>query len=149
MKSSYPVRGLLLSLLLAASSATAPAFAQVSISISIAPPAPHYELVPVLAPGYAWAPGYWAWNVDRHIWIRGRRIVQRDGYRWQPDRWEQRGAVYYRDPGRWERDSDYRVMKMKTGKKVKHRDDGRDDDERGHGNSGKHGKHGKGDKHDR
>ncbi len=72
--------------------------------------------------GYVWAPGYWAWNHDRHIWVRGRTIVQRTGYRWQPDRWEQRGNGYYRQPGSWARDNDFRpvqVQKVNKWKKPK------------------------------
>ena len=80
------------------------AFAQVSFNIQIGPPAPLYEAVPVLAPGYVWAPGYWAWHGDRHVWVRGRSMYQRVGYRWEPDMWEQRSTGYYRHPGRWERE---------------------------------------------
>lgn len=143
MKSANAVRSLLLSILIAAGTAAAPALAQVNFNISIAPPAPRYEAAPVIAPGYVWAPGYWAWNGDRHIWIRGRTIVQRPGYRWEPDRWEQRDLVYYRHPGRWERDADYKNVKVKEEKKLKHRED--DGDEHGRGSGAKHGR---GDKND-
>ena len=135
------VRGLLLSALLAA--AAVPAMAQVSFSIYVGPPAPMYEAVPVMAPGYVWAPGYWAWHGDRHIWVHGRSIVQRVGYRWEPDVWEQRNNAYYRHPGRWEHDMDYRPMGNVKFKKSKDRDD--DGDHDGPGNSGK--KH-KGNKHE-
>ena len=87
-----------------------PAAAQVSFSIQIGPPAPLVEPVPFLRPGQVWAPGYWAWHEDRHIWIRGRTMVQRAGYRWEPDVWEQRNNLYYRHPGRWERNTDYRAQ---------------------------------------
>lgn len=141
MKRTNVVRSLLLSMLLAAGAAAAPASAQVSFNISIAPPELRYEAVPVIAPGYVWAPGYWAWSGDRHIWVRGRTIVQRVGYRWEPDRWEQRDRAYYRQPGRWARDADFKAVKVKNEGKPKHRDN--DGDERGHGNSGKHGNGGK------
>ena len=146
MKRISVVRSVLLSMLLAASAAAAPAFSQINFNIIIAPPAPQHEVVPAMTPGYAWAPGYWGWNGDRHIWVRGRTIVQRDGYRWEPDRWEQRGHAYYRHPGRWERDANYKVVKVKKAKKPKHRDNDGDNDERGHGNAGKHGKGGKNDR---
>lgn len=145
MKSSKPVRSLLLSMLIMASAAAAPAFAQISINISVAPPAPLYEVVPAISPGYIWVPGYWAWNVDRHIWIRGRTIVQRVGYRWEPDRWEQRNRVYYRHPGRWERDAGHAVVKIKNEKMPRHWDNRGGDEDRGHGNDGKHGKNRKND----
>lgn len=104
MKSVNTVRTLALSLLIAAGAASAPAFAQVSFNIRIAPPAPLVEPMPAMAPGYVWAPGYWAWHGDRHIWVHGRPMMQRVGYRWQPDVWEQRNDNYYRHPGRWERE---------------------------------------------
>ena len=112
--------------MLAASAFAAPAYAQVSFNISIAPPAAQYEVVPVISPGYVWAPGYWGWSGDRHIWIRGRTIVQRDGYRWEPDRWDQRDRNYFHTAGHWARDNGARGNRN-----------------HGHGNNGKHGKSGK------
>ena len=109
MKTHRTLRTILLSALLAVGNG---AFAQVSFNIQIGPPAPLYEAVPVMAPGYVWAPGYWAWHGDRHIWVRGRSMYQRVGYRWEPDMWEQRGSSYYRHPGRWARDKDYRPVAL-------------------------------------
>ena len=136
MKRSNAVRSLLLSMLMAAGSMVAPAFAQVTVNISIAPPAPLYETAPAMAPGYVWAPGYWAWHGDRYIWVHGRTVVQRAGYRWEPDRWEQRDHGYYRLAGRWERDADYKVVKVKKEKKPKHPDKGRGNDGFGAGKPG-------------
>jgi WXXGXW repeat (2 copies) len=139
MKRTNVIRNLSLSLLLAASAFAAPAYAQVSFNISIAPPAPQYEVVPILQPGYVWAPGYWGWNGDRHIWVRGRTIMQREGYSWAPDRWDQRNNNYYRTAGHWEHDNGYKPVKMKK----EHWDNGN------HGNNGKgNNGHGKGGKHD-
>jgi hypothetical protein len=130
-------------MLVVAGSIATPAFAQVSVNISIAPPAPLYETAPSMAPGYVWVPGYWAWHGDQYIWVRGRTVVQRAGYRWEPDRWEQRDHGYYRLAGRWERDVDYKAVKMKKEKKPKHHD-------KGHGNDGfDAGKPGKGHRQDR
>jgi hypothetical protein len=117
MKSTIVVRTLLLSAFLGAGAAADPAFAQININIGVAPPAPQYEVVPSIAPGYIWAPGYWAWNGDRHIWMRGRPILQRTGYRWEPDRWEQRGNGYYRHEGRWEQEKQKKPKKGKHGHK--------------------------------
>lgn len=133
-----PLKKILLAVLLAGGAA-APAIAQVSININLAPPPPQYEAVPVLAPAQAWAPGYWAWTGERHVWVRGHAILKRDGYRWAPDRWEQRGDGYYRQHGTWVRDVNYDYVKDKKQKKYKqekHKD-------KGHG----HGKgHGDGDR---
>ncbi len=134
------IRNLLLSVSLAAGIFAAPAYAQLNFNINVAPPAPQYEVVPNLAPGYTWAPGYWGWNGDRHVWIRGRSIVQRQGYNWEPDRWEQRDGHYYRTAGYWKHDNDYKPVKVKHEKKYKDRDH-HDNGEHGHGNRGKRGKH--------
>ena len=47
--------------------------------------------IPAVATGHVWAPDYWAWHDDCHIWIRGRAIFQRTGYRWESENWEKRG----------------------------------------------------------
>lgn len=134
MKASNKVRHLVLSVLVAASAVAVPAFAQISVNINLGPPAPLYEARPVIAPGYTWAPGYWTLNGDRHIWVRGRTIVQRDGYNWAPDRWDQRGTVYVRQPGHWQRDDNFKVVKIEKQKKPKHW-------KNGHGQDGDNGKH--------
>ena len=119
MQTRKSIRTSLLSLLIAAGAIAAPVFAQININISVGPPAPQFEAVPMLAPGYAWAPGYWAWAGERHVWVRGRVILERVGYRWAPDRWEQRERVYFRNPGHWELDPGYRTVKLKKEKKEK------------------------------
>ena len=126
------MRNVLLCAMIALGSAAMPAAAQITINIGVAPPAPHYEMIPAPRSGYVWAPGYWGWNGDRHIWIRGRSIVQRDGYRWQPDRWDQRNNSYYRTAGHWQRDNGFHAIKMKKETKNKN-----------HGNNGKHGRGGR------
>lgn len=146
MKRHNTIRNLLLSVLVVASSAAVPALAQISVNISIAPPALQYEPMPAMAPGYVWAPGYWAWHGDRYIWIRGRTMVQRAGYRWEPDRWEQRGNMYYQQPGRWTPDADYKAVRVKKDKKPKHWNNGQGNGGPGQGDANKPGK---GPKHDR
>ncbi|MBE0627149.1 MAG: YXWGXW repeat-containing protein [Burkholderiales bacterium] len=142
MKRTNAIRSLLLSASLAGAVFAAPAYAQVSFNISIAPPAPYYEVVPTLSPGYIWAPGYWGWSGERHVWIRGRSIVHREGYNWAPDRWEQGNSGYYRTAGHWEHDNNYRYAKPKKEK------NGRDHDNRGgRGNNGRGDKHDGGDRH--
>ena len=135
MKPSNKVRHLVLSVLVAAGAVAVPALAQVSVNINLGPPAPLYEVRPVIAPGYTWAPGYWTLNGDRHIWVRGRTIVQREGYRWAPDHWEQRNNIYVRQPGYWQRDDNYKSIKVEKQKKPKHWDNGQ-------GQGGKHGNKG-------
>lgn len=102
MKSNRLAQSLVLAVAMAAGSA---ALAQVSFNVQVGPPPLLVEAVPPMPPGYVWAPGYWAWNHDRHIWVRGRSMMQRTGYRWEPDRWEQRGDGYVRQPGNWTPDA--------------------------------------------
>ena len=148
MKTQSAMRNLLLSGLLAAITAGLPALAQVSININIAPPAPRYEPVPTVAPGYVWAPGYWAWHDNRHIWVSGRTIVQRPGYRWEPERWEQRGNAYYQQAGRWSPAANSRPIKEQKTHKPKH-DKSHFNDTHRHNKGNKGEKPGKGPKHDR
>jgi hypothetical protein len=129
MKRHTLVQGLVLSLALAAGSS---ALAQVNFNIVLAPPPPVYEVVPMMPQGYVWAPGYWAWNHDRHIWMRGRSMVQRTGYRWEPDRWEQHNGIYSRQVGRWERDLAPPPVKAMKMQKTKH-----DNRQNNRGQSGK------------
>jgi len=83
----------------------APAWADIGVRIGIdvplPPPAPVYEVAPGPVAGYVWAPGYWAWNVNRYIWIRGRYLLQRPGYAWAPEHWEHRGNRYHFVSGDW------------------------------------------------
>jgi hypothetical protein len=116
MKRHFLARNLLLSMTLVAGSS---AFAQVNFNIVLTPPPPINEMVPMMPPGYVWAPGYWAWNHDSHIWVRGRSMMQRTGYRWEPDRWEQRDGIYSRQVGRWEPDMVMQTTKVKAMKSPK------------------------------
>ena len=40
----------------------------VSIVVGNAPPPPRFESVPAPRAGYVWAPGYWNWDGQRHVW---------------------------------------------------------------------------------
>lgn len=86
-------------------SLVAPVFAQVGVSvvIGVPPPVPMVEVVPAVRPGYVWAPGYWAWHGDRHIWIRGRYVLERPGHVWVPERWVQSGPHWQLQRGYWDR----------------------------------------------
>ncbi len=51
-----------------------PAFGQVVISVSFAPPAlPVYDQPPCPEDGWMWVPGYWAWDPDYedYYWVPG------------------------------------------------------------------------------
>ena len=87
--------------------ATSSAFARVDVAVGVGigvpPPAPYVEYVPPPRYGYVWAPGYWAWHRDHHVWVRGRYVVARPGYYWVPDRWVHSGRYWRHDRGHWAR----------------------------------------------
>ena len=85
---------------LASATATLPT-AAADISVTIAPPAARYEIVPAPRHGYEWAPGHWTWRHGRYEWVDGRWLRARDGMHWHPDRWEHRGDRWYRVEGGW------------------------------------------------
>jgi hypothetical protein len=76
----------------------------VDVRIGTPPPAPRYEVVPAPRHGYAWAPGYWAWNGHRHIWIGGHwERVRRDYARYEPAHWQPGPGGWVFIPGHWVR----------------------------------------------
>lgn len=99
------VRKTLVSFCIAAGAAVtvSPAIAAVDIYVRVAPPAPRYEAVPALEPGWAWAPGYWNWNGHRYVWVNGHRVHARHGYHWVPDRWAENHGRWHHDHGHWDR----------------------------------------------
>jgi hypothetical protein len=74
-----------------------------SIVIEIAPPPPRVEVVPELHRGYAWAPGYWSWQHNKHVWVGGHTMHARSGYEWTPDRWNQADNRHEFQRGHWTR----------------------------------------------
>lgn len=68
---------------------------QVAVGINVgmptAPPPTRFERLPPPRSGYVWAPGYWAWSqrLHRHVWVDGRWLRARPGYRYTPARWQQ------------------------------------------------------------
>jgi len=95
----------LLGVCFTANTVAMPAFARVdmAIEIGVPPPVAMVEVVPATRPGYVWAPGYWAWHGDRHIWIRGRWVLERPGYAWVPKRWVPAGPRWRFEQGHWAR----------------------------------------------
>jgi hypothetical protein len=86
-------------------SAVAPiASAAVEVYINTPPPAVRYEAVPAPRAGYIWAPGYWNWTNNRHVWNKGRWERERAGYYYHPYRWTERdNGRWVREGGRWDR----------------------------------------------
>jgi hypothetical protein len=99
------MRSMLLSLLLVGGISSGSALAR-TVIIEVAPPPARVEVVPVLRHGYTWAPGYWGWQRDKHVWVRGHTMRARSGYAWAPDRWNQVDGRHQFQPGRWTRASE-------------------------------------------
>lgn len=99
------VRSMLLSLVLVGGISSGSALAR-TIIVEVAPPPARVEVVPVLHHGYAWAPGHWAWQRDRHVWVKGHTMRARSGYTWAPDSWNDVNGRHEFQPGRWTRSSE-------------------------------------------
>jgi len=65
------------------------AMAQVSVSITLAPPAlPVYEQPMLVEEGGIWAPGYWSYNQDGYFWVPGTWVQPPEvGLLWTPAYW--------------------------------------------------------------
>ncbi|HVO96747.1 MAG TPA: hypothetical protein VMT15_01705 [Bryobacteraceae bacterium] len=79
------------------------AHAGVFVSVAIAPPVlPVYVQPPLPAPGYIWAPGYWAYGPDGYFWVPGTWILPpQPGLLWTPGYWGWRGGFYVWNAGFW------------------------------------------------
>ena len=77
-------------------------FAQVGISIGIAPPPiPIYEQPYAPAAGYIWTPGYWAYD-SGYYWVPGVWVPPpRIGFLWTPGYWGYNGGNYFFNEGYW------------------------------------------------
>ena len=87
-----------------------PARAQVSVvsaptTAPIAPPPlPLYTRPPIPGPGYAWVPGYWAWDGQEYYWVPGYWMLPpATGLLWTPGYWSADTADhdYTFDDGYW------------------------------------------------
>jgi hypothetical protein len=81
-----------------------PSYAEVYINID--PPARRVERFEQ-RPGQTYVPGVWVWRNGKHEWHDGRYVADRQGYRYQPDRWVQHdNRKWTMQRGGWSRDSD-------------------------------------------
>jgi hypothetical protein len=78
------VSALLAAGLLGAAATPPPAVAAVGVYVNTAPPPPRVERVPPARRGYVWAPGYWNWQGNRHVWVKGTWVRARHGYTYLP-----------------------------------------------------------------
>src|SRR5258708_24240231 len=79
--------------------------AQISVSVSIAPPEiPVYDHPPIPGDGYIWTPGYWAWgdDIQGYYWVPGSWVeAPQPDYLWTPGYWGAAGAVFIWHAGYW------------------------------------------------
>jgi len=82
---------------------SSPAFAQVSISIDIAPPPLQvYEQPACPDDGYIWTPGYWAYGDNAYYWVPGAWVQPPEiGVYWTPPYWGWNENAYVFYPGYW------------------------------------------------
>jgi hypothetical protein len=103
MRIASPIRSPLFALVLLAMSAAA--YAQISISVSFAPPElPVYEQPLCPGEGYLWTPGYWAYanDYDDYYWVPGTWVMAPEpGYLWTPAYWGWGGNSYVFYQGYW------------------------------------------------
>jgi hypothetical protein len=81
----------------------APSFAQVGVSITIAPPElPIYEQPVCPGDDYIWTPGYWAWGDDDYYWVPGTWVLAPEpGFLWTPGYWGWSSGNYIFYDGYW------------------------------------------------
>lgn len=73
-----------------------------TVIIDTPPPPPYAEVQPVMPyPGAVWVGGYWGWQSNRHQWVPGYYERPRPGYRYEPNRWENRGGRWHLRVGGW------------------------------------------------
>jgi hypothetical protein len=77
-------------------------FAQVGVSVNIAPPEiPVYEQPIWPGDGYIWTPGYWAWDGECY-WVPGTWVMAPQvGFLWTPGYWGWGGAGFFFNEGYW------------------------------------------------
>ena len=98
-------RKLLLSTIVASTFAAVVPTAQAAIEVfvNVPPPAARYEVVPSPRAGYLWAPGYWNWRSNRHVWTKGHWERERVGYYYYPNTWTEREGRWVHQHSRWDR----------------------------------------------
>jgi hypothetical protein len=94
---------LLLTLVLLAMPAPSQAQIAVGVAVHIGPPALPVYVQPVCpAPGYIWAPGYWAYGPAGYFWVPGTWVLApTPGLLWTPGYWGYGPGGYFWHAGYW------------------------------------------------
>jgi hypothetical protein len=82
---------------------SAASFAQIGVTVTIAPPElPVYEQPLCPGDGYIWTPGYWGWGDDGYYWVPGTWIQPPEvGFLWTPGYWGWGGSAFIFHTGYW------------------------------------------------
>ncbi|MGB0034899.1 MAG: hypothetical protein WBP79_05440 [Candidatus Acidiferrales bacterium] len=99
-----PFRWLLLAAFMLMIPATSSiAWAQVAVSITVAPPPLVVYTQPVCpGEGFIWTPGYWAYGDDGYYWVPGTWVEAPEvGFLWTPGYWGWSEGVYIWRAGYW------------------------------------------------
>ncbi len=77
--------------------------AQISLSITIAPPPlPVYEQPPMVEDGDIWTPGYWSYGPDGYFWVPGTWVQAPEaGLLWTPGYWGWNDGFFVFNAGYW------------------------------------------------
>jgi hypothetical protein len=77
--------------------------AQISVSISVAPPPlPVYEQPAIPDSGYIWTPGYWSYGPDGYFWVPGTWVQPPQyGLLWTPGYWAWSDGAFVWVAGYW------------------------------------------------
>lgn len=86
--------------------AAAPAVYAVDIFVNAPPPPLRVEVTPAPRAGYVWAPGYWDYRADRHVWTRGHWERERSGMYYHSPRWTERDGRWVMERRGWDRNPD-------------------------------------------
>ena len=74
-----------------------------TVYVKVAPPPMPAEVAPPARRGYVWAPGYWNWRGQRHVWVKGAWMRARNGYAYHVPTWQERDGRWFQQRGRWAR----------------------------------------------
>ena len=80
-----------------------PSMADVDVNLGFGPPAAVVEVVPGPRQGYVWSPGYYNYENNRHVWVKGESVREREGYTYQPNRWVEHDGRWNLERSRWDR----------------------------------------------
>ena len=80
-----------------------PVMADVDVMLNFGPPPAVVEVVPPPRAGYVWSPGYYNFENDRHVWVRGDWRREREGYAYYSNRWVERDGRWRLEREHWER----------------------------------------------